>query len=129
MVLRYFPLMLLALGGCEDAAAPEPLPPHAVALEPAPAAYETWWAEIESCSGRTRPMSAVAWYYVPFGYPLTIHGEDQVAVWLAQPDRIVILQSVIDLDVIVRHEMLHAILQRGDHPPLYFETRCGDLVS
>lgn len=29
------------------------------------------------------------------------------------------------LPEVVRHEMLHALLDRGDHPPEYFVSRCG----
>ena len=31
--------------------------------------------------------------------------------------------------MVVRHEMLHELLGRGDHPAAYFQVRCAGLVA
>jgi hypothetical protein len=35
----------------------------------------------------------------------------------------------VDNAAIVRHEMLHDLLGRGDHPAEYFQRRCAAVVA
>src|SRR2546425_8619861 len=60
MPLRLRWLGLLLLLGCLDTFAPA----GAIEFAP-PAAYGTWWAEIESCAGISGDFAAVEWYEVP----------------------------------------------------------------
>ena len=34
----------------------------------------------------------------------------------------------VENPLVVRHEMLHELLGRGDHPAEYFQRRCGSVV-
>lgn len=116
-----------ALAGCREVTGLA-LPVDAVAMDAVPAIYRTWWSEVEACSRRRRFFSWVRWYHVPnvdyFYY-------DDVAVdgyWLSHPDRIV-LAGAHELDaLVVRHEMLHAMIQDGEHPAEFFDRRCEGLV-
>ena len=107
----------------------ESLPSGAVPLNP-PAIYETWWHEVEQCSGRTGDFAAVSWYYVP-GLGAFGAGSDQglAGLWQPQHNSITVAQFAIEDSSVVTHEELHAILQRTDHPAEYFVQRCGNLVA
>lgn len=50
-------------------------------------------------------------------------------LWLPATNSIVFGELSTDSAMIVRHEMLHALLQRGDHPAEYFQRRCLGVVS
>jgi hypothetical protein len=74
-------------------------------------------------------MRRVQFYVLPrsHGWP---DGDDFVwGAWLRSGNRIVVGEYVSEHPAIVRHEMLHAILQRGDHPREYFVSRCGSVVD
>ena len=92
-----------------------------------PAHFQTWWQVVEACSGRTAPLRDVLWYAVP-PFQLQIDGESAYGAWFARSNRIALIQDVMGDPVVVRHEMLHAILRDGDHPAEYFQQRCGDEV-
>jgi hypothetical protein len=107
----------------------DPLPKGAVPLVPR-VIYATYWSEVEQCSGETADFSAVKWYYVPGdGGFQSGTSADVVGVWEPGPNTITLAEYVIDNPLVVRHEMLHAVLKRVDHPAEYFVDRCGVLVS
>src|SRR4051794_17852515 len=89
----------------------DPLPRDADEFTPSPL-YALWWSDVEACSGLTRPISEVRWYTVPY------HQATQTA---ATPDgyydfdfsRIVLLDGVLLDGVLVRHEMLHALIGKA----------------
>jgi hypothetical protein len=118
---------LAAVVGCGSAT--DPLPRGAVSLD-VPAIYSVWWDEIEGCSGETADFAAVTWYYVPGegGFQAGASA-DVVGVWQPMRNSITLAEWVIDNPLVVRHEMLHAILRRTDHPPKYFVDACGILVT
>jgi len=101
------------------------LPESAIAFSPPPE-YKVWWARTEACSGRPRRPTGIAWYVVPevSGF-MTSQGQ-VVAIWSRGTDgaRIVIAGAYLASELVVRHEMLHALLDRPDHPPAYFVDRC-----
>ena len=105
------------------------LPKGAVPLV-TPVIYVTWWSEVEQCSGETVDMSAVKWYYVPGdgGFQAGTSA-DVVGVWQPAGNTITLAEYVVDNPLVVRHEMLHAVLKRVDHPPEFFVDRCGVLVT
>jgi hypothetical protein len=105
------------------------LPAGAVPFSP-PAIYATWWGEVEQCSGKAGDFAAISWYYVPGQGDFTVGSNpDIVGVWQAFNHSITLAQSVWENPDVVRHEELHAILQRGDHPPEYFVQKCGSIVA
>ena len=118
-------VLLVSIG---DAGAPgpiSPLPINAVPFTP-PAAYRLWWARTEACSARRGDLSAIEWFVVPqvstFG---TTEGA-KVARWSHGEGgaRVVIAGAFVNDEMVVRHEMLHALLDQGGHPAEYFVGRC-----
>lgn len=120
-------ISLVFAAGCGSAT--DPLPKGAVPLDP-PAIYSVYWQEIEQCSGETADFAATKWYYVPGdgGFPAGTSA-DVVGVWQPQSNSITLAQYVMGNPLVVRHEMLHAILKRTDHPSQYFVDACGLLVT
>jgi hypothetical protein len=59
---------------------------------------------------------------------LYLDGESVDAYWSAASDRIVLRDSEHFDGAIVRHEMLHALLQVGGHPRSQFLGRCAGIV-
>jgi hypothetical protein len=49
--------------------------------------------------------------------------------WHPSDNRIVLLEWVPSRSSLVRHEALHAILGRGDHPDEYFVASCGAVIN
>jgi hypothetical protein len=120
-------LALQFVGGCRDVTG-LPLPVDAVRMDSIPDEYRTWWSQVEACSGRRRFFGWVRWYYVPNASYFTYRGIAYDGYWLSHPDRIVVAEALMNDAVLLRHEMLHAVLQDGDHPSEYFDRRCGTLV-
>lgn len=104
--------------GLEFPAGAEPMDP--------PASYRDWWAMVESCAGRTGNFDAIHWYSIQL---MWIDGQLAAGIWFQSGNRIVMASPWLLDGGAVRHEMLHALLQRGDHPREYFVTRCGGMVS
>jgi hypothetical protein len=127
-LIRRGTALLLGALACSSITDP-PLDPRAVPLQPTPV-YARWWSMVESCSGLQGSLSEVSWYEVPGSETVEYPGADAAAYWSAASDRIVLAGKVTDSGVVVRHEMLHALLRdvRG-HPRDYFLERCGGVVS
>lgn len=104
-----------------------PFPMNAVLISP-PAQYRVWWEVVERCSGRTGSFDGVSWYRVPLGEGLTVDGESAAGAWFAARNSIAIGDGWRASGSLVRHEILHAILQTGSHPAKYFREACGDEV-
>jgi hypothetical protein len=118
MALRLRWLAPLLLLGCLDSFAPA----GAVPFTP-PAAYQTWWAEIERCAGLSGDFDRVEWYGVPGSSYVCPAYEGRCDGWWRSPHIIYMAQARIGDRRLAEHEMLHDLLQRGDHPPV-FQT-CG----
>ena len=129
-----FASMLLALGLATAAldacalprAAGAPLAPvdRAWAV-PTLELYQQWWAKTEACSGRHGDLSRVAFYAVdaPSG-AIRLGKEVAHGWWVRRGDRIYLPANALGDEWLVRHEMLHALLQTGTHPPEVFVTAC-----
>ncbi len=127
------PTVVLAgwLSGCRDPLAPVPLPDGAVAFTPE-AVYRDWWAQMEVCSGVSASFDDVHWYVVRGEVPFRVKGVDYpvVGYWDPQANRIVLLEYLPNQRApVIRHEALHAILRRTDHPSEYFVDRCGAVIG
>lgn len=120
----------LVLAGCTDLFGPG-LPDGAVPLEVLPAEYQEWWSIVEQCADLEGTFERVEWWHVPTERTLK-RGDNAVGQYLPGTRQIV-LAGLVTLDgYVVRHEMLHAILDEiglTGHPPEYFEARCGGVVS
>ncbi len=112
--------------GTAVACAPETLtfPRDAVEFDP-PTRYRTLWRTVESCSGTTADFAAVRWYRTSG----RVGGDgDAIGAWWPDGNRIVLNEDYTNDESLVRHEMLHAILRRGRHDPV-FSGSCADIVT
>lgn len=103
-----------------------PLPAGASQFSP-PALYELWWRMTESCVGQTGSFDSVRWYEAPGTFKLD--DETVSAYWSAGSNRVVLHSSVVRNPRVVRHEMLHALLQTKGHSRDAFVKQCGGLVT
>ena len=100
--------------------------PGIVPFQP-PAAYAFWWQLTESCAGRTADLSKVKWYVVPGVDSVEASGEYAQGFWLSWNNSIVLAGRHVQDGLLVRHEMLHALVGAG-HEREYFIDRCGGIV-
>ena len=119
---------LLALSGaaaCEALTPPPATAPSAAAATPPPD-YARWWEETERCSGLSGDFRTIEWYVIPrVSTFATQHGE-RVGLWSASSTgaSVVLAENFADNELVVRHEMLHALLGQRGHPTEYFARRC-----
>lgn len=118
---------LVILGACSDRFMPAPLPSGAVPFG-APSIYRDWWAQVESCSGHSAAFSRVQWFVVPGTDAFVAGGQRDYGLWIEHYRYIVLGEGRIGDSLTVRHEMLHDLSGRLDHPPEYFRHRCAGLV-
>ena len=119
--------LLGTLAACEAALGPaEPLPESAQLLT-APEQYREWWTKTEACSGRIGDFSQVRWYVIPDAHTFQTDAGEKVGLWSHSSSgvRIIIAGNYASNELVVRHEMLHALLDREGHPTEYFQNRCG----
>jgi hypothetical protein len=117
-------VLLIPLLGCTT----EPtivLPDGAQAFT-APQGYHTWWSKTEGCAELTGDLNRVEWYVVPNVATFETEQGPKVGIRVKAGDRITIVLAGAyqEHEMVVRHEMLHAILDRPGHPTEYFEDRC-----
>lgn len=107
----------------------EPIPGGAIPYA-APPIYRTWWQEVEACSGVAGNFDAVSWYVVPNVGAFTVGSDTAIAgYWQPYHHSITIAGFYTNYALVVRHEELHAILHRTDHPPEYFLQKCANIVA
>lgn len=124
-------MFLCWLTACREPLGPVPLPNGAEPFVPE-AVYREWWAQMEHCSRESASFDDVRWYVVRGEEPFRVQGVDYpvVGYWDPQANRIVLLEYLTNQRApIIRHEALHAILRRTDHPPEYFVDRCGATIG
>ena len=113
------------LGEVGATALDAPLPADAVAFIP-PAIYRVWWARTEACSQLHGRLGSIRWYSLPNKATFMTPAGERVATWShgGAGTRIVVAGGYLTDELVVRHEMLHALLDRGSHPPAHFIDRC-----
>ena len=118
-VRRLLPTILaLSLGACLA----RPFEPEgAHLLVSLPASYSIWWQVMELCAGITAPLDRVEWYEVPGSQFVTPEGPRWG--WWDPPHAIYIAETHLEDRSLVEHEMLHDLLQTGDHPAVF--ARCS----
>jgi hypothetical protein len=104
------------------------LPTDADQFSPPPV-YSTWWQMTEACSGLTGSLSAVTWYQTNEVVHDTQSGDVIAGYWLSGSNRIVLTSIVMMDGGIVRHEMLHALIQKRGHPRALFLGNCAGTVD
>ena len=130
-VSRLVALLSIAAGAlaCRDIVYREPtLPAGAEPFEP-PGVYEDWWHETEACSGRQGDFRRVRWYMVPNADYFAVDGRLYGGMWYSHFHYVVLASAFVSSAPVVRHEMLHDLLNRSDHPAEYFRERCAGLVT
>lgn len=125
---RSSPLLaaMVVIHACDLPTAPG-FPESAVPFAP-PAAYETWWQLTAACAGVTRDFESVRWYVVPGARAIPYGGAQYQGLWYRAGNRIVLAEQSTLRGGLVRHEMLHALIDRASHPRHYYRERCGGLV-
>jgi len=122
--------IILALPGlvttCAVAAPSEPLLPAGAVALIAPPVYLEWQLKTEKCSGLTGDYLAVEWYVVPGVSSFATDRGPQVGMWTMRhgTHRIILAGNYAGHEMVVRHEILHALIGRTGHPDEYFLTRC-----
>lgn len=115
-------------GGCGDLAVVAPdLPPSAEPLSPL-AVYDDWWRATQECSGRSGTLARVSWFVVRGSDSFAYRGVRYDGYWWNGVHWITLAESRVQDPGIVRHEMLHDLLGRGDHPAEFFQQRCRTIV-
>jgi len=116
------------LAGCELPTEESFLPTAAIEITP-PQDYLSWWNQTRQCSGLDGTFSQLHWYVVP-GVSTIANDHDEVAgFWLAGRRAIVLAGWYQLSPLVVRHEMLHALLRVPGHPAEYFRVRCAGVVG
>lgn len=120
-------LLLTFLGACDATGPSLDLPPGAVSLAPPPV-YAVWFSRTEECSGLRGEMGSIEFFFVPGATGFSTSGDEltRVGRWIKVGDRnqIIFAGAFSDHEMVVRHEMLHAILGKAGHPSDLFEERC-----
>jgi hypothetical protein len=118
--------LLGTLAACEALGPADPLPASAQLVSAPPESYLEWWAKTESCSGKTGDFSRIQWYVVPNVQTFSTDAGEKVGLWTHSSEgvRIIIAGDYASNELVVRHEMLHALLDREGHPQEYFQDRC-----
>jgi hypothetical protein len=119
--------LVLSLGAC---AAPRvagaPLAPLGRSWAvPTLGLYQEWWDKTVACSGHQGRMTDANFYAVdaPSG-AIELAGEMAHAWWVREGNRIYLPANALGEEWLVRHEMLHALLQKGTHPTETFVHAC-----
>jgi hypothetical protein len=120
-------LLLAFLVACEAPAAPI-LPAGAQRFAPPPA-YQLWWETTLECSGRHAPLSGVRWYVVPGASTVQVDGRQYAGYWSSAGNSIVLAEEAMLDGSLVRHEMLHSLIEAGGHPRGEFLGRCAGVVE
>jgi hypothetical protein len=117
----------LGLNGCDRLVDPK-LPSDAELFTPPPV-YSTWWRMTEACSGLNGSLDAVTWYKTDEVVHDVRTGEVVAGYWTAGSNSIVLTSTVMLDGGTVRHEMLHALLQKGGHQRDQFLGKCAGTVD
>jgi hypothetical protein len=96
-------------------------------FEPPPA-YQLWWDMVTACSGRNRPIASVRWYMVPGAQTVEVRGDRYAGYWSSAGNAIVLAEAAVLDGPLVRHEMLHSLIEDAGHPRSEFLGRCGGVV-
>ena len=119
-------VLALATWACSACGITGPsLPANAVRFNP-PAVFAKWWALTEQCSGKSRPLESLTWYTAPV---VTVGRERYAGYYDPASNRIVLQANWVPYGDLVRHEMLHALLQVDGHPRASFLGSCAGVVN
>lgn len=112
---------------CSSLSPSEPTLPASAVEIAAPAVYREWFARTEACSGLQGDLTKVQFYVVPGVETFATPDGPQVGEWIRTGDshQIIIAGNYQNHEMVVRHELLHALLRQSGHPAEYFVSRCA----
>ena len=112
--------------GCTALAPSESLMPAGAVPVPLTAQYRSWFESTQECSGLRGDLAAVQFYVVPGVETFATPDGQKVGEWIAEQGnhRIIIAGNYQGHEMVVRHELLHALLKQAGHPDEFFVTRC-----
>jgi hypothetical protein len=87
-----------------------------------PPAYREWWAKTQACSGLAADFDRVHWSVVD-GYSFPCKSGECVGHWESN-HHIWIAKRWLDDEMVVRHEMLHDLIDYPGHPNPPFGSEC-----
>lgn len=88
-----------------------------------PTSYRAWWAATETCSGRSGRVERIEWFLAT---SIVSNGALAFGAW-TPPHQIVIVSGFENDETIVRHEMLHDLLDGDSEHRARAWTTC-DLI-
>ena len=123
---RLFPVLAVWLGAASCAGLEPRAPPEGAVLMTPPAEYATWYARTETCAELRGALEGIEWYVVPDVATFETDIGEKVGLWerVGNVSRITIAGYYVENEMVVRHEMLHDLLERTGHPTEYFVNRC-----
>ena len=110
---------MLLLAACSGPLAPR----NAVPFTP-PSWYRALYEHDQACSGGKREWAELSWYWVP-GTSFSYDGSQDAGLTDGRAGRIYLSQDYLSNPLVIRHEMLHALLRSTPgHPHEFFYVRC-----
>jgi hypothetical protein len=107
--------LLMVIGGCGfDPEGDQPMDP--------PPEFRVWWAKTEVCSGRTGNFDRIRWSVVE-GESFPCSSGECAGHWSSN-HHIFLASKWSSNEMVVRHEMLHDLLNRPGHPDPPFGQGC-----
>lgn len=72
-------------------------------------------------------MGKIVWWVVPGAASIDGNLGGTIARWSLSSEgvRIIVAGDFLNQEMVIRHEMLHALLEVAEHPTAYFVERCG----
>lgn len=119
-------LAAIAIGGCSSLGPGDAdLPIGAVPMVAGPQ-YQEWFARTQACSGLSGQVKDVQWFVVPNADVFETRVGPKVGMWekTGGAARIIIAGRYTGHEMVIRHEMLHHLLDRSGHPSEFFVDRC-----
>lgn len=115
------PLLTIVMLLCGCTTATEPAEPSApISALPD---YRQWFEETKACSGLKGSFDDLN-FHVVSGDRFTCASGQCVGMWVA-PNHIYIAQPYLRHEMVVRHEMLHALIGQPGHPDPPFAKGCN----
>ncbi len=92
----------------------------------APSNYLSWFGETEQCSGLSGQFDRIQFYVVPGVTSFETEIGPTFGLWsrIGGTDRIILAGAQVGEEMVVRHEMLHALIGTKGHPRALFDVQC-----
>lgn len=122
--MRWLAIAVL-LSACKSVAAPG----GAYRINPPDSLLAAYWRSMEACTGLSGDYRRIEWFAYPGNSFPTQHSGETSGLWVS-PHTIYVPEGAFTsapwgspTNSLVPHEMLHDLLQSGNHPPIF--DKCG----